>query len=404
MDIGDAGHACWLDPDAQFSTPCLALLGASLLFLGQAGFLAIGVTDQPFELDPEGLAVPATFRRAGLGLLEPVSVAHLGAVAQGLQLGSALPELEVEESLAPFLMGLGRFGLGQGLGGLAQLRADPFPGALSLAHVLRPAPCRHGTVSTVMLKEVAHRGAGLIEPVQGLALFLKIAEGVRHVVEHGLIQRRQRLGQGRGQGLLVRAFGQLRLAQLDQQIEQGLVAMGTESKEQRIDPGAVLGGADVQFAPIAQRVEEPVSGQGTAVAVHQHQIAAHALGGDEEPALRCTTPGDRAHAAAQGAELRCALIVPAEFHPDVSQALLILTAEQEVPFHALAGIAVRLNARGDELPVQQERQGHGQHLGLAGPVVAAQQQIAVPKPDLLVVVVEQVHQAQAQGLPAGPQG
>src|SRR5699024_12255037 len=50
--------------------------------------------------------------------------------------------------------------------------------------------------------------------------------------------------------------------------------------------------------------------------------------------------------------------------------------------------------------VQEEGQGQGEDLGLAGAVVAAQQQPAVAEPELFVLVVEEVDEAHAQRLPA----
>src|ERR1022692_756985 len=77
----------------------------------------------------------------------------------------------------------------------------------------------------------------------------------------------------------------------------------------------------------------------------------------------------------------------------------MLAAEQQIPFHLLLPVAVRLYPVRGELTVQQERQRQRKHLGLAGPVVAPEQQPAVVEPELLGVVVEHVDQARAQRLP-----
>lgn len=82
----------------------------------------------------------------------------------------------------------------------------------------------------------------------------------------------------------------------------------------------------------------------------------------------------------------------------------VLAAEQEVPLHALAGVGVGFDAARGQVAVEEEGQGEGEDLGLAGAVVAAQQQAAVLEVELLGVVEEEVHQSGAQRLPAGPAG
>ncbi|XKK40019.1 hypothetical protein HFP72_04295 [Nocardiopsis sp. ARC36] len=78
----------------------------------------------------------------------------------------------------------------------------------------------------------------------------------------------------------------------------------------------------------------------------------------------------------------------------------VLAAQEQVPLHALLGVAVGLDPVRGQLAVQEEGQGQGEDLGLARAVVAAQQQAAVTEPELLVLVVEEVDEAHPQGLPA----
>jgi hypothetical protein len=88
------------------------------------------------------------------------------------------------------------------------------------------------------------------------------------------------------------------------------------------------------------------------------------------------------------------LVQTAELQPGVAGPLVVgvLAAEQQVPLHPLAAVAVRLDAVRRELAVQQERQRQCEHLRLTGAVVAAQQQPTVVEPEFLIVVVEDVHQ------------
>ena len=101
---------------------------------------------------------------------------------------------------------------------------------------------------------------------------------------------------------------------------------------------------------------------------------------------------------ASGAKLDVpADIEPAELEPRVPEPLRIgvLAIEQQVPVHALLRVSVGLHTVGRELAVEQEREHEGEHLGLAGAVVATQQQPAVAKAELLLVVVEDIHQTSA---------
>ena len=120
----------------------------------------------------------------------------------------------------------------------------------------------------------------------------------------------------------------------------------------------------------------------------------------EEPAFDV---GPRRRGRKPGAERevvrRSVLGLPAELDPGVTDAPII-AAEQQIPGHPLARIAVGLDARGLELSIEQEGQGEREHLGLAGAVVAAQQEMAVAKPELLAVVMEELDQPQPQRLPA----
>src|SRR5699024_3056065 len=75
-------------------------------------------------------------------------------------------------------------------------------------------------------------------------------------------------------------------------------------------------------------------------------------------------------------------------------------AQEQIPLHPLLGVGIRFHPSWRDGAVQQEGERQGQHLRLPGAVVPAQEQATVMEPELFVVVVEQVHQAQSQWLPA----
>jgi hypothetical protein len=107
-------------------------------------------------------------------------------------------------------------------------------------------------------------------------------------------------------------------------------------------------------------------------------------------------------AAERGEHRLPGLVEPAELQPGVAEPLAVAPAHEQVPLHPLAGVAVRLDPVRGEVAVEQERQQQGEHLGLAGAVVAPQQQPPVPEREFLLVVEEQVDQASPHRLPAGP--
>ena len=111
---------------------------------------------------------------------------------------------------------------------------------------------------------------------------------------------------------------------------------------------------------------------------------------------------DRGKPGAERQVMRRAVVgEAAELDPGIADAPVV-AVHQQVPGHPLAAVAVGFDARRLELGIEQERQGQRQHLGLAGAVVAAQQQVAVAEPEFLAVVMEQFHQSEPQRLPALP--
>ena len=89
-----------------------------------------------------------------------------------------------------------------------------------------------------------------------------------------------------GQRLLARLLRQLRLTQPDQQLDQRAVPLLTEPEQTLVDRAAVVAGAVVHGAEVAECVDQAVSGQRRAGRVHQGEVHADPAGRDEEP-VRC---------------------------------------------------------------------------------------------------------------------
>ena len=145
-------------------------------------------------------------------------------------------------------------------------------------------------VSPVVAEEALPRDAcASAIAASAVAVLLQAAERLGDVGDHGLVQRRQRLGERVGQRLLAGPLRQLRLAQLDQQVDQRLVTLLAEAEERLVDRPAVVPSPVVDRARAAQRLDEPVAGERGAGGVDQGQVVTDPLAGDEEP-----VPGDAA--------------------------------------------------------------------------------------------------------------
>ena len=123
---------------------------------------------------------------------------------------------------------------------------------------------------------------------------------------------------------------------------------------------------------------------------------------DEEPTVHLCFSHRSRQAGAKGDVVRNTICGPTtKFDPGVADPSLIGT-HQQVPGHLLPVVAIGLNARWPQLGIEQKWQGQRKHLGFACSVVASQQQMAVPEPEFLAVVVKEFDQTQPQRLPALP--
>ncbi len=200
----------------------------------------VGGAEPPEGLGVKGvrllLVLPRPVRRLpgsrhGLGgVLQLSGVAHLGRLAQrcllGPQtftgLGQGADLLFGRRSLllgaGPALLVLGQISLYALVAGVLGARE---PGA---------APGGDPGVPPVVLQE---GGGGPLGGGRGGQLFLLLVQGAErlgHVGDDGLVHGRQRLGEGAGESGFVGPLGELGLAQLDEQVDQGGVALLSEAE------------------------------------------------------------------------------------------------------------------------------------------------------------------------------
>lgn len=101
------------------------------------------------------------------------------------------------------------------------------------------------SVAPVALEKLRHSAVGGLQALDREAVVLEAAEGLRHVVEEPRVERRQGFAQRCGQLSLVELARQLGLPQLDQEVDQGVVALDAEVEKPPIDGGAIaLGGSE----------------------------------------------------------------------------------------------------------------------------------------------------------------
>ena len=215
-----------------------------------------GIVDR---LDLGGGELGRRFRLLGLGPGEPVAklgdplvqtldravrvrapaARLLGLLGGPMQLPGAARSGVVLERLAPGIEArplgskclqrcprLRQLGLGTRmmLLGLGELPAHAVKHGLCLPHGSRPAAGGHPRVRAVG-RQVPLGGVACLDHCGELfAVLLERAERLGDVGHHRLVERRQRTRERVGEAALVRALGQLRSADLDQQVEQRAIA------------------------------------------------------------------------------------------------------------------------------------------------------------------------------------
>ena len=363
-------------------------------------FLHLGGQPVTVPLPDARRLVPAS--RLAKHLLEPLGVPHrrvlLQRFAPRLELGPPLLELVQFALCRPQL----RVRRGERLLRRGQVPAELLVPALRLTWPGRLALSRDHGVPAVMPEEVVRGLPGLGQSSQRVAFLVQPAKRLGDRRHQARAERRQRFGQRARQQLLVGLLGKLRLPELDQQVDQHVVAVLTEPEQGFVHRPAVVGGPVVHQPVPVDLLAQLLPGERNPARRQQAQVVADPLGRDEEPVACDATAGDGFQPAADSPELGGPVGgAAAELEPRVPDAFRMgmLAAQQQVPLHFLLPVAVRLHPMRCELSIQQERQRQRQHLGLAGSVVAAQQETAVVEPELLGVVVEHVDQAGTQRLP-----
>ncbi len=236
----------------------------------------------------------------------------------------------------------------------------------------------------------------LVRPLQASEVGpygVEVVEVAGHVVDDLVVEGGQCLGENGDQAAGVDAVADRGAAEPVEEVEQVAVAGGVGQAEQFTgDPGPVLHGPVGDVLRADERLEL-VHGERLAGGGEVQLLADPERGGEEE---RLGRPGrlGRADGRTEGEVLVGAHLVRArELHPQVAQPVGPLEAVEEQPQEG--GAPGSGGVQGAGVAVEQVRQQHFQGLGLAGAVLAAQQQPAVAEGELLLVVLPDVADAGA---------
>ena len=228
---------------------------------------------------------------------------------------------------------------------------------LGLAQHPRTAACRDLGVAPITPAEGHHRLTHGIEFLEFPSEIFELAHGFSHILQCGAIERGQGIGQGIGEALFVGLLGKLRLAELDQRVDQRRVTLRAEAEQPFVDRTAIVPCRAEHLSPRADRLGKPLARKDGTFGRGEPQVDADALICDEEPRLHAAAARHCAQPAAQRECLQlAATVAPAKLDPGVADAPFVAAAHEQVPVHALVAVAVRLDPRGAQIRIKQEWQ------------------------------------------------
>ena len=280
--------------------------------------------------------------------------------------------------------------------------AEPVVLRLSLTRWPRLSLGQGAGVSGVVGEERHYRAACVGELLKLFAIFVEPSKPFRNGRDEVTRDGGERFGERVGEQSFAGTFGQLWRPNLQEEVDEGVVATLSESEESFIDRQPVVALRVVDVTGIADSFGQPLAAEGEPTGVDQGQLVTNTLRSDEEPGLGQAATACRFEAGSDGEEVFDAVFVSStELQPGVPDpfGMWVLAAEEKVPFHAFGGVGIRFDPPRGRVSVEEERQGEGEHLRLAGSIVAPKQQPAVTEGKLLVFVEEQIDESEPKRLP-----
>ena len=121
------------------------------------------------------------------------------------------------------------------------------------------------------------------------------------------------------------APGELRPAELDEEIDEGAVTMLAKLEERFVHGPPVLRDVRENLTAVADRLGQPLAGQRRTGRGLQEEVLADPLTGDEEPLADQATAVDRPETGAQRQVVSTAIVIAAaELEPRVAEPVLVL--------------------------------------------------------------------------------
>ncbi len=380
----------------QFAEAFAQLLDA----LGQAVCRALFRVVRPGERGEgrAGRRVQRGDRGPALGQLFQTAVR--AARAQGVEFGPG--GLLLLAQRAQTCLGLGF----PTLQGARPLRGVPGPqaslgqGVQFLVHLPRSPEQHSGQIATVVAQEGAKGPVGTLQAAELLPDGVEVVEVARHLLHHVVVEPRQRFAQQGGDPAGLDPVPDGGTSQPVEELSEVAVPRCVgDAEELTGDPRAVLDGT-VRDVLRADGLLEAIDRQRPA-RLDQAEVLADPQRGDEEDRhgllrrLRCPDGRPEGEVPVPTVFRR-----HPELDPQVSEAVRLLEAVQHQPDEARATRTRGVQRAG--VAVQQVREQHLQGLGLACPVLAAQQQPSVAEVEFLFVVLPDIEdacavQAEARG-------
>ncbi|MCZ7536234.1 MAG: hypothetical protein M5T61_10095 [Acidimicrobiia bacterium] len=232
-----------------------------------------------------------------------------------------------------------------------------------------------------------------LEDLDGRSSAVELLEAAGYLVELVRVEGRQAFGEQLVEALVGQPVGDRLLADREQPVDEGLVAILGEAREDRRADGGLVA-TDVVSPDLAVAFEafpQCRHGERDAVGVEQRQVAADAAVGREPTLAAAAAAGLEARAA--GEVLGPGAGVAAELGPQVADlAVDLLIARHAAPQPAAfvaagGGKTSRLCVRVEEIR-EQQFEGHG----LAGPVGSVEHEPALLELEGLVLVLPYVEE------------
>ncbi len=183
--------------------------------------------------------------------------------------------------------------------------------AVAVPHHLAEPPHGHREILAVALAESFHRIAHFPVILRLLAIRIERLEGFCDLRDEVFGDGRKSLAERVRKHVFLHVAHELRLAELDEKVDQRAVALASQLEQRVIHRIPVFGGFFVNIAPpqcLEMRAELGFSERNAVL--DEVEIFANSIRGNKEPTVRRAAAFPRFHAAGDGDEMLATILVP----------------------------------------------------------------------------------------------